>query len=142
MHTLPLPKVTDDKQEAKGETGSLKLGWLQRVPRDSSFDLRDSANSPHLTRPQPSLRVFHPASPHPSLFRGPAGITRAHARQARVLSGLLSVRQRDARARLSPFLVCLPRPHCGTHSPLDLLTSGNVRTRAPTRRACCGRVRA
>ena len=46
MHTLPLPEVTDDRQNTKIANGSSNLGSAQIAPRASNFGLRVSAHSP------------------------------------------------------------------------------------------------
>jgi flagellum-specific peptidoglycan hydrolase FlgJ len=49
VHTLPLPEVSDDKQNTTIENGNSKFASAQAAPRASGFGLRVSASSPQET---------------------------------------------------------------------------------------------
>ena len=81
MHTLPLPEVTDNKQQTKIEDGNSKAGYAQNAPRTSNFDLRVSAPSPHLTSQQLQflLRVTPSALESERVYEVPACVSIAQA---------------------------------------------------------------
>jgi flagellum-specific peptidoglycan hydrolase FlgJ len=81
VHTLPLPEVTDNKQNTKIENGNSKLESAQMAPRASNFDLRVSAPSPPLTPQQLQflLRVTPAALESQRAYEIPACVTIAQA---------------------------------------------------------------
>jgi flagellum-specific peptidoglycan hydrolase FlgJ len=81
VHTLPLPEVTDNKQNTKSENGNSKLDRAQMAPQASNFDLRVSVNSLHLTPQQLQflLRVTPAALESQRAYEIPASVTIAQA---------------------------------------------------------------